>query len=130
MVTCKSKINLVLRFSGAWDALVIGFCLLSIVRLPCPTMSAPMPVEQQQRHARSSSPSESLHPTKDAKWIKPCGMGSGGDPGDDSSLGADVDSEMFFAENEELNNIVLLARTAQGQAHRFRDQYVSTHALF
>jgi len=88
-------------------------------------MSAPMPAEQQ-RHVRSSSPSESLHPTKDAKWIKPCGMGGGGDPGDDSSLGADVDSEMFFAENEELNNIVLLARTAQGQAHRFRDQYVST----
>ncbi|XP_059471292.1 uncharacterized protein LOC132194179 isoform X2 [Neocloeon triangulifer] len=90
-------------------------------------MSAPTPVEQQQqRHVRSSSPSESLHPTRDAKWIKPCGMGGGSDPGDDSSLGADVDSEMFFAENEELNNIVLLARTAQGQAHRFRDEYVKS----
>ncbi|XP_065353161.1 uncharacterized protein LOC135948035 isoform X2 [Cloeon dipterum] len=106
-----------------WDVLVIILCLASIVRLPCPTMSAPMSSEHQ-RHVRSSSPAD-LGPSKDAKWIKPCGMNNG-DPEDDSSLGADADPEMAIAENELLNNIILLARTAQGQAHRFRDGYVKS----
>jgi hypothetical protein len=91
---------------------VVIACVLSIS--PVSVMSAPV----QSREAG---------PSGDAKWIKPCGMG--GSDTEDASLGAEFDSEMVFAENEELSNIVLLARTAQGQANRFRDDYVSTQFI-
>ncbi|XP_067008315.1 uncharacterized protein [Anabrus simplex] len=95
-----STIRRTLRRLG--EALVIGVCVLSAVRLPPLAMAAPVDV-------RANS-----HP----KWINPCGIGQTPNlPELDSEIASDYHSE------ELLDRILIQARTALMQAERFKEDY-------
>nr|CAD7259789.1 unnamed protein product [Timema shepardi] len=91
------------RISGLGEVLVIGVCLLTVVRIPS-VMSAPIDRPRP-------------------KWINPCGLGSGSS---DDLGGGDAELTEFgprLTDHELLTQIVVTANNALSHAEHFREKY-------
>nr|CAD7568371.1 unnamed protein product [Timema californicum] len=110
----RSKPLLVQKPSSKWhllnrtlnrlgEVLVIGVCLLTVVRIPS-VMSAPIDRPRP-------------------KWINPCGLGSGSS---DDLGGGDAELTEFgprLTDHELLTQIVVTANNALSHAEHFREKY-------
>ena len=105
---------------GLGEALVIGACFLSIVRLPPLAMSAPAsPPSTSSGDPHGGGPGQ-IHQQR-MKWVNPCGLPSN----EDLETEMDSVSQPTLTDQTLLEQIVVQAKNALMHAEIFRSDYVS-----
>lgn len=105
---------------GLGEALVIGACFLSIVRLPPLAMSAPVSSPSTSSGDPHGGVPSQIH-QQVMKWVNPCGLHTS----EELETEMDSVSQPTLTDQALLEQIIVQAKNALVDAEVFRSDYVS-----